>query len=80
LNRDTLRVTDYKTGRVPEELPVSVGGGEALQPLLYAVAVERLLGKPVERGALFYTTGRGGLSDRYSTNSAFHNCWPRREV
>ncbi|HXJ96242.1 MAG TPA: PD-(D/E)XK nuclease family protein [Terriglobia bacterium] len=62
-HRDSLRVTDYKTGRVPDELPVSVGRGEALQPLLYAAAAERLLGKPVEAGVLFYTTERGGYTE-----------------
>jgi CRISPR/Cas system-associated exonuclease Cas4 (RecB family) len=62
-HRDTLRVTDYKTGREPEELPVSVGRGETLQPLLYAVAAERLFGKPVEAGVLFYSTERGGYKE-----------------
>jgi ATP-dependent helicase/nuclease subunit B len=62
-NRDTLRVTDYKTGQLPEQLPVSVGRGEALQPLLYAVAAECLFGKPVEAGVLFYSTERGGYKE-----------------
>jgi RecB family exonuclease len=62
-HRDTLRVTDYKTGRQPEELPVSVGRGETLQPLLYAVAAECLFGKPVEAGVLFYSTERGGYKE-----------------
>ncbi len=62
-HRETLRVTDHKTGRVPKELPVSVGRGEALQPLLYAAAAECLLGKPVEAGMLFYSTERGGYKE-----------------
>jgi ATP-dependent helicase/nuclease subunit B len=62
-HRDTLRVTDYKTGRQPEELPVSVGRGETLQPLLYAVAAECLFDKPVEAGVLFYSTERGGYKE-----------------
>ena len=61
--RDILRVTDYKTGSVPKELPVSVGRGESLQPLLYAAAAECLLGKPVEAGVLFYATERGGYKE-----------------
>jgi ATP-dependent helicase/nuclease subunit B len=61
--RDTLRVTDHKTGRFPGEPTVSVGRGEVLQPLLYATAAECLLGKPVEAGVLFYTTERGGYKE-----------------
>jgi RecB family exonuclease len=62
-NRDTLRVTDYKTGKPPEQMPVSVGRGETLQPLLYAVAAECLFGKPVEAGVLFFSTERGGYKE-----------------
>jgi ATP-dependent helicase/nuclease subunit B len=55
-----LRVTDHKTGRPPESIPLYVGGGKFLQPLLYALAAEKLLGAPVESGRLFYSTQRGG--------------------
>src|SRR5262249_2852331 len=35
--RGLLRVTDHKTGKAPERLPRWIGGGELLQPLLYAL-------------------------------------------
>jgi CRISPR/Cas system-associated exonuclease Cas4 (RecB family) len=54
-----LRVTDHKTGRKPDSIPLYVGGGKFLQPLLYALAAEKLLGAPVESGRLFYATQRG---------------------
>jgi ATP-dependent helicase/nuclease subunit B len=57
--RDVLRVTDHKTGGVPMERPESVGNGEILQPLLYGLAAEKLLGKKVESGVLYYCTQRG---------------------
>jgi CRISPR/Cas system-associated exonuclease Cas4 (RecB family) len=57
---DALRVTDHKTGKVPAPLPRVVGGGAALQPLLYALAAAKLLGRPVVSGRLFYCTVRGG--------------------
>src|SRR6185369_10542953 len=31
-----VRVVDHKTGRIPDPRPDTVGGGEALQPMLYA--------------------------------------------
>ncbi len=57
--RNTLRVVDHKTGKVPEQEPVYVGGGKALQPLLYALAAEATLGLPVEASDLFFCTQRG---------------------
>jgi len=57
--RGTLRVTDHKTGRPLGKKKVTVGGGETLQPLLYALAAEQTLGKPVASGRLFYCTRRG---------------------
>ncbi len=54
-----LRVTDHKTGRAPWPRPDYVGKGEVLQPLLYGLAAEKLLGLPVEEGRLFYCTQRG---------------------
>jgi CRISPR/Cas system-associated exonuclease Cas4 (RecB family) len=59
--RGLLRITDHKTGKSPEQPVRWVGGGELLQPLLYAMAAERLLGEPVESGRLFYCTQRGGF-------------------
>jgi ATP-dependent helicase/nuclease subunit B len=60
--RDTLRVTDHKTGKAPQNRPQYVGGGAILQPLLYALAAEQLLGRPVESGSLFFCTQRGDFS------------------
>ena len=58
--RGSLRVTDHKTGKTPERAPLAVGGGAALQPLMYALAAERLLGSTAESGRLSYCTQRGG--------------------
>ena len=60
---DSLRVTDHKTGRAPKDRPQYVGGGALLQPLLYALAAETLLGQPVQSGRLFFCTQRGDFSD-----------------
>jgi RecB family exonuclease len=51
-----LRVVDHKTGRIPQPRPEILGGGEALQPLLYALAAEALLGETVLCGRLYYAT------------------------
>jgi ATP-dependent helicase/nuclease subunit B len=61
--RGTLRVTDHKTGKAPPNRPQYVGGGAILQPLLYALAAERLLGQPVEAGSLFFCTQRGDFAE-----------------
>jgi ATP-dependent helicase/nuclease subunit B len=55
-----IRVTDHKTGKLPDSVPAITGGGKVLQPLLYGLAAEKLLGTPVESGRLFYSTQRGG--------------------
>jgi ATP-dependent helicase/nuclease subunit B len=55
-----LRVTDHKTGRKPDRIEkVIIGGGGVLQPILYAMAVEAALGRPVSHGRLFYCTASG---------------------
>jgi RecB family exonuclease len=55
-----LRVTDHKTGRRPDRLErVIIGGGGVLQPILYAMAVEAALRRPVSHGRLFYCTAAG---------------------
>ncbi len=54
-----FRVTDHKTGKPPEKIPAYTGGGKVLQPMLYALAAENLLGATVESGRLFYATQRG---------------------
>ncbi len=61
-SRNTLRITDHKTGKAPQTRPQYVGGGAILQPLLYALAAETLLGESVESGRLFYCTQRGDFS------------------
>jgi ATP-dependent helicase/nuclease subunit B len=55
----SLRVTDHKTGIPPERVPTQIGGGESLQPALYAMAVAQVLQQPVTEARLFYSTVRG---------------------
>jgi len=57
---NVLRVTDHKSGKPLDRVPLYVGGGRALQPLLYGLAAEQILGAKVESGRLFYATQRGG--------------------
>jgi CRISPR/Cas system-associated exonuclease Cas4 (RecB family) len=59
-----LRVTDHKTGRKPDRIEKTIiGGGAVLQPVLYAVAVQAALGRPVHHGRLFYCTSAGGFAE-----------------
>jgi RecB family exonuclease len=62
--RGALRVTDHKTGKARAAADVVIGGGEILQPILYALACEQLLPEPVESGRLYYCTAAGGYEDR----------------
>ena len=62
--RQVLRVTDHKTGSPPRDQDILVGHGELLQPLLYALAAEVLLGRPVEAGRLSYCTRKGRFEER----------------
>jgi len=62
-DRGTVRITDHKTGSLRHKKNVVVGGGEILQPLLYALAAETLLELPAEAGRLSYCTRRGGYED-----------------
>ena len=48
----SVRVTDHKTGKVRANHGVVVGGGKVLQPVLYALAAEKLLAQRVEAGRL----------------------------
>ena len=61
--RGALRITDHKTGKPPQDLPMYVGGGALLQPLAYAMAAETLLGAPCETSRLSYCTQRGGYQE-----------------
>jgi ATP-dependent helicase/nuclease subunit B len=62
--RDELRVTDYKTGGNYTRWRMVVGGGETLQPVLYPLAVEAVLGGRVVEGRLFFCTRDGGFGER----------------
>ncbi len=62
-SRAALRITDHKTGKRPPNALVSVGGGAVLQPTLYALAAEQLLGENVETARLFYCTQRGDYAE-----------------
>jgi ATP-dependent helicase/nuclease subunit B len=57
-----LRATDHKTGKARASDGVVVGGGKYLQPVLYALACERLLEGSVESGRLYYCTSDGGFT------------------
>jgi CRISPR/Cas system-associated exonuclease Cas4 (RecB family) len=57
-----LRVTDHKTGRRPDRIEKTiVDGGAVLQPVLYAMVVEKALSTPVSHGRLFYCTSAGSF-------------------
>ena len=58
-----LRVTDHKTGGARHAgTSLVIGGGKVLQPVLYSLAAEAVLGRDVVSGRLFYCTQRGGYS------------------
>lgn len=59
-----LRVTDHKTGADRTKEGMLIAGGETLQPVLYALAVETALGAPVQEARLFFCTARGGFVER----------------
>ena len=60
----SVRITDYKTGRVPDVPPPQIGGGTSLQRVLYGLAWEAL--HPNDRaveGRLYFATQRGGYRE-----------------
>jgi len=60
-----LRVTDHKTGKDRVAEGDVVKGGEALQPVLYALAVEKLFpDATVDGGRLYYCTAAGNFATR----------------
>jgi len=59
-----LRVTDHKTGKNRTRDRMIVGRGEVLQPVLYGLAVEQALGRPVKESRLFFSTVAGGYVSR----------------
>jgi RecB family exonuclease len=62
--RGTARATDHKTGKTKPRNGIVVDGGKVLQPVLYALACERLLPEPIEAGRLYYCTADGGFDER----------------
>jgi RecB family exonuclease len=59
-----FRATDHKTGKARAERDTVVGGGKYLQPLLYALAAQKVLNQRVESGRLYYCTADGGYEER----------------
>ena len=59
-----LRVTDHKTGKNRTAERMVVGHGEVLQPVLYGLAVEQALGRPVGASRLFFATAAGAYATR----------------
>jgi ATP-dependent helicase/nuclease subunit B len=59
-----LRVTDHKTGRNWTLANLVVGKGETLQPVLYGLAIEQLLGDRVVESRLSYCTRAGEFAER----------------
>jgi CRISPR/Cas system-associated exonuclease Cas4 (RecB family) len=58
-------VTDHKTGKVRLDKGGILGGGRALQPVLYALAAEKLFpDHEVTEGRLSYCTAAGGFEIR----------------
>ena len=58
-----LRVTDHKTGKYRGKDNMIVDGGKVLQPVLYSLALEQALARPVVAGRLYYATTVGGYRD-----------------
>jgi ATP-dependent helicase/nuclease subunit B len=60
-----MRVTDHKTGRADGTAGQIIDGGTSLQPLLYALAAEKLFAGQAEisAGRLYFCTARGGFAE-----------------
>jgi ATP-dependent helicase/nuclease subunit B len=58
-----LRVTDHKTGKATAKSDQVINGGQTLQPVLYALAAERLFNQDVVGGRLYFSTSIGGFSE-----------------
>jgi ATP-dependent helicase/nuclease subunit B len=61
-----VRVTDHKTGKATSKSPGRlIDGGKSLQPLLYALAAEKLFpGEDVTSGRLYFCTSTGGFTEQ----------------
>lgn len=59
-----LRATDHKTGKIrAKEGATVIGGGEVLQPVLYALTIEKLFeGTEIVGGRLYYCTAAGDFT------------------
>lgn len=58
----TLQATDYKTGKKRAKEGTVIGGGKVLQPVLYALTLEKLFpGAKVSGGRLYYASSAGGF-------------------
>lgn len=57
-----LRIVDLKTGRSKIPHDFRLAKGEALQPVLYALAVQHALARPVQESRLDFMTLRGNFS------------------
>jgi ATP-dependent helicase/nuclease subunit B len=59
-----LRATDHKTGKARQRPGSVIGGGESLQPVLYALALEKLFpDRAVDGGRLSYGTSAGDFKE-----------------
>jgi len=60
-----IRVTDHKTGKANCKADQLIDGGKSLQPILYALAAEKLFaGETVTSGRLFFCTSTGGFIEQ----------------
>jgi RecB family exonuclease len=61
-----VRVTDHKTGKFSGKPNQLIDGGKSLQPLLYALAAEKLFAGEanVESGRLYFCTSTGGFNEQ----------------
>src|SRR5271166_4440214 len=67
-----VRVTDHKTGKAEGKRGQLIDGGKSLQPLLYALAAEKLFaGEAVASGRLYFCTSTGAACSTRSWTS-----WP----
>jgi ATP-dependent helicase/nuclease subunit B len=59
------RVTDHKTGKADAKRSQLIDGGKSLQPLLYALAAEKLFAgeAKVTAGRLYFCTSVGGFAE-----------------
>jgi CRISPR/Cas system-associated exonuclease Cas4 (RecB family) len=61
-----FRVTDHKTGKYAGENDLIIEGGKSLQPVLYALAAEKLFQGEgvVSEGRLYFCTSAGQFSEQ----------------